>query len=450
MIKKSHLIRLLLVIAVAVVVGFVSFGLTTTEGNRARKPIVLNGNSSWCWFQDARVILDGDRLVFAGVTKEGRNTVTSFNLKTAEGLTTMINEEPFKPDDHNVGALLLRPDKRYLTVYAQHGIEPRMRYRISQRPHDITQWGPERIAETGGKTTYSNLFRLESNDTVYNFHRGIGSDPNYMVSGDDGETWHYGGRLFAFKGRPYVRYASDGKRRVHFITTEDHPRHYNNSIYHGYIEDGNMFSSNGEPVGRLSRNESTRFTPRDFTCVFDSDSTTRADVAWTHDIKLDDHGYPYIGFSVTKDPIKLGETVNTQEGGFDHRYHYARFDGKVWREHEIAYAGSRLYAGENEYTGLMALHPGDPNVVYISTDVDPVTGKALKTGAGRHYEIFKGTTKDGGANWAWTAVTKNSTEDNIRPIVVASNDYEVILWLRGRYTTYKDYDLKVLGLIERK
>lgn len=442
-------IKLVFVVAVVVAMGSIFLACSSDEDTPAQKPVVLNKNSGWCWFQDERAILDGNSLIFAGVTKEGRNTVTSYDLKTGKGLTTLINEEPFKPDDHNVGVLLLRRDQRYLTVYAQHGIEPRMRYRISERPHDITEWGPERAVETGGKTTYSNVFRLES-DTIYNFHRGIGSDPNYMVSGDEGETWHYGGRLFAFRGRPYVRYTSDGKKRIHFITTEEHPRHYNNSIYHGYVEDGKVFSSNGEPAGSISRNENTGLSPQDFTCVFNSDSSTRADVAWTHDIELDDQGHPYIAFSVTKDPIKLGETKNTQEGGLDHRYHYARFDGNAWHEYEIAYAGSRLYAGENEYTGLVALHPDDPDVVYISSDVDPETGKALKTGTDRHYEIFKGTTKDKGANWEWTPVTKNSTTDNIRPIVVANEDYEVILWLQGRYTTYKDFDLKALGLITRK
>lgn len=414
---------------------------------RKLQPLILNDNSGWCWFQDERAILDGDHLLFTGVTREGRNTVTRYNMKTGEGATEVVNVHLFKTDDHNAGVLLIRPDKRYLTVYAQHGDEPRMRYRISARPGDISTWGPEETAETFGNTTYSNVFHLSSNDTVYNFHRGIGSDPNYMVSGDNGDTWHYGGRLFAFRGRPYVRYASDNVSRIHFITTEEHPRHYNNSIYHGYIEDGKVYSSDGGALGRLSKNKDTALTPRVFTCVFNSDSTTRVDVAWTQDIELDENGHPYIAFSVTKDPIKLGETKNTQQGGFDHRYHYARWDGREWHEYEIAYAGSRLYAGENEYTGLIALHPMNPDVVYISANVDPDTGESLASG---HYEIFKGMTRDGGANWRWSAITKDSKADNLRPIVVANNDYEVVLWLKGRYSSYRNYDLSVLALIEDK
>ena len=419
-----------------------------TDNKDVNPPIVLlNDNTSWCWFQDERAIIDGDQLLFTGVTSQGANIVSSYNMKTGEKQTVVMNDTTFKPDDHNVGALLVRPDGRYLTVYAGHGTEPNMRYRISTKPHDISQWEPEQTADTRGNTTYSNVYRLSETGLTYNFHRGIGQNPNYMVSQDDGTTWSYGGQLFAFRGRPYVKYTSNGTDRIHFITTEEHPRYYNNSIYHGFIEDGDVYASTGEKVGQLSQNEHTPLKPYDFTTIYDGDSTTRTNVAWTSDIELDEQGYPYVAFSVTKDPISLGETTHTQEGGSDHRYHYARWDGQRWRQYEIAYAGTRLYAGENEYTGLISLHPTHPDVVYISADVHPATGQPLTTSGEPHYEIFKGTTRDRGAHWTWTAITRNSQEDNIRPMVVAGENHEAVLWLKGRYTTFRDYDLRAYGII---
>ncbi len=268
-----------------------------------------------------------------------------------------------------------------------------------------------------------------------------------MVSHDNGTTWRYGGQLMAFPGRPYVKYTTNTKDRIHFITTEEHPRYYNNSIYHGYIEGGRVYRSDGKQAGTLSESEETSLKPDDFTTVYDGDSTTRANVAWTSDIELDEEGYPYVAFSVTKDPIQLGETENTEAGGNDHRYHYARWDGERWHQYEIAYAGTRLYPGENEYTGLISLHPSDPGVVYIATDVHPATGQPLREKGSPHYEIFKGTTTDRGTRWNWTAVTQNSQEDNIRPMVVADQNHEVVVWLKGRYTTFRDYDLRAYGII---
>jgi hypothetical protein len=34
----------------------------------------------------------------------------------------------------------------------------------------------------------------------------------------------------------------------------------------------------------------------------------------------------------------------------------------------------------------------------------------------RHYEIFKGTTANGGASWSWMSITADSSQDNLRPI----------------------------------
>jgi hypothetical protein len=49
----------------------------------------------------------------------------------------------------------------------------------------------------------------------------------------------------------------------------------------------------------------------------------------------------------------------------------------------------------------------------------------------------------------WTALTPNSTRDNIRPAVPLWKDRRVaLLWLRGKMTTYTNYDFEVVGTIE--
>lgn len=420
-----------------------------TQGTENPVPgaILLNEDGSWCWFQDERAIIDGDQLLFTGVTSSGENTVTSYHFPSGQRQTVVVNDETFEANDHNVGALLVRPDGRYLTVYAGHNVESRMRYRITTSPGDISEWGIEHTADTGDRNTYSNVYRLAQTGLTYNFHRGNGYNPNYMISGDDGETWRYGGRLISYPGRPYVRYTSNDFNRIHFITTEGHPRDYDNSIYHGYLEYDYLFSSDGTPVGRLSKDDQSDIIPQHFTRVFAGNAKN---IAWTSDIELDQYGHPYIAFSVTRDPISRGEREHTEEGGFDHRYHYARWDGDQWHENEIAYAGTRLYPGENEYTGNIALHPDNPDVVYISTDVHPETGEPLLTDGEQRYEIFRGDTGDGGKTWKWSAVTENSGQDNIRPIVVADTNREVVMWLHGRYTTFRDYRMKVYGLINER
>src|SRR5438067_2522923 len=82
-----------------------------------------------------------------------------------------------------------------------------------------------------------------------------------------------------------------------------------------------------------------------------------------------------------------GRGLPRGKGGLDLRYHYARLAATGWHHEEIAYAGERLYPDEDDYSGLGALDPNNPDVLYISTNADPVTGKPLISAADnkRHY-----------------------------------------------------------------
>jgi hypothetical protein len=97
--------------------------------------------------------------------------------------------------------------------------------------------------------------------------------------------------------------------------------------------------------------------------------------------------------------------------------------------------------------GLGALVPDDPTTLYLSTSYDP-TDTTLNLGK---REIFKGVTTDNGLTWKWTAITKNSTRDNMRPIVPAWNKNNIaLLWCRGSYTSAQIFDAAVVGLIINK
>jgi len=78
--------------------------------------------------------------------------------------------------------------------------------------------------------------------------------------------------------------------------------------------------------------------------------------------------------------------------------------------------------------------------VFISTDAHPVTGQPLISVADkrRHYEIFQGVSRDGGANWEWRPITANSATDNLRPIVPKWNDERTALvWMWGTYESFR-------------
>ena len=429
------------------------------------KLIELNDNGAWSWFMDERVIVDRGQLIVSSVRANGRFAdrekpgwgnveLAILDLESVRKRVVVLHEH-FEQDDHNNPGLLVLPDGRYLAAYSKHNQEPRMFYRVSKEPGNPFDWGP--IIEfvtpgnkgnwTGDNFTYANPIRLAAeNGRIYLLHRGVSQDPNYLYSDDNAQSWHYGGRLFIGRNgySPYTKYASNGRDTIHFVGTEDHPRNYDNSLYHGFIRGGNVHLSDGKVLAPLATSSNTTIHAWDLTRVYQGGPSN---VAWMADIHLDDKERPVILFTIQVD----GAGLPKGKGGMDHRFCYARWDGSRWQVQEIAHAGRRLYPGEDDYTGLGAIDPQNTSVVYISTDADPVQGTPLISRGDneRHREIFRGVTSNGGKTWQWTPVTAHSTTDNLRPLVPIWRDPRTALvWMRGTYASNRgQWETKVVAVL---
>jgi hypothetical protein len=359
--------------------------------------------------------------------------------------------DDLQDDDHDSAALLILTDGRYLASYSKHASDNRLRYRVSTQPGDIAEWQPERVFSTAAGTTYSNLFYLSKTNTIFNFHRdgGRGFDPNYVLwHPGNAKGFSYGGRLLTGPegnsgrhDRPYLRYASNGVDRIHFIATDHHPRDLlANSIYHGYIDAESdrygVYRSDGTRLGDLSTATTSPYKASDFTTLLSGNTVSpinglRMTRGWTIDIELDAAGHPYAAFK-----------ARVNDSDLDHRFFYGRYTPDGWNIHELAKAGSCLYTPENDYTGLAALDPNDPNHLFISTKIDPRNQNPLP-----RYEIFEGTTSDNGSSWTWVPITDESSVDNLRPVVPrGTRRSTVLLWMRGEYKSYTDYNTRIVGL----
>jgi hypothetical protein len=351
-----------------VVVGTLLAGCEPSSGPGRTEPathrprtVVLNDDGGWCWFQDERAIIVAERLVFGSVAagrsdpgRLGAVEVTGVRLDTGETTRIRLDEAPLPPedgyDDHEAPAFIVRGDGRLLVVYAAHGTESRFRYRISERPADPAAWGEEHsfAPSPSSRVTYSNLHRLAVEDgRIYDFYRGLDDlfKPSVAWSDDEGETWTSGGVLLdvpsTFPHRPYVKYVSDGRETVHLLYTEGHPRDLDNSVFHVALRGGVLHRSDGAPIRPLAVGLRS---PEEGTRVFPGDAD---DVAWVVDAELDAAGRPFVAYSVQKG--SAGRPPG--EGGEDHRYRRARWIGSGWEDEEIAFAGTRLYPGEDDYTG---------------------------------------------------------------------------------------------------
>lgn len=446
--------------SLAIAGGLLAFFALRT-GSKPLEPFLIKKNGGWCWFQDERVVVDDGKLLVgtvAGTTRDGTDAgdveVTTFDLSTKASSTVKLHEK-LQSDDHASPSILELADGRYLTAYTMHGGDRLMRWRVSERPGDASTWSPEATLDVGGAVTYSNLALDPSGSgRILNFFRG-GANAAQIATSADGSTFQLAGRVFSWsrtastfdkdkstrpsESKPYVRYAARGDT-VHLITTEDHPRAYDNSVYHGYIRGNALYDS----FGALLDDDLGRGPPPELTKLTRVYEGNRDNVAWTLDVDVDAEGRPFVAFVVQKDG--QGRSSKSDLGGNDHRYHLARFDGTAWREAEVAYAGHMLYRHEVNYTGLVALVPGNPDVVFMSSDVDPKTGESLSSP--RRWQLFRGQTADRGATWSWRKLTKDDEVDNIRPLVPAWSAGTIVLWLRGKYDSMNAYDLDVFGALD--
>ena len=444
--------------AFALVLGFLASSLHA-------KILVLNDDGGWNWLQDERVIVAGGKLVVASVamgtrdpSRKGDVEVASYDLRTGEIRKATLHHAATPElkkgwsDDHSCPALVMRPDGRVLAMYTETGQNEKLHYRISTSSRDFAAWEEEQVfsVTAGSRLTFVNLHYVPQENggkgRLLSFFRGIESKnmPSWAFSDDLGRSWSAGNVFITAPSTnvPYVKYAGNGRDTVHLAFTDGHRWSYHNSVFHLFYRNGQLYRSDGRLIrsireGLKSADEATR--------IYQANAES---VVMSSDLCLDAKGHPCIGYSVQKDSARL----NPMPIGLDHRYRYARWTGTAWVDYEIAHAGREVHpvGRGDDCTGLIALDPQDPSVVYISTDADPVRGTPLISAADnkRHWEIFRGKTSDGGASWNWTPVTGDSDRDNIRPVVPAGLvGKTAVIWLRGTMRHPKDYDLEVVGLV---
>lgn len=411
---------------------------------------VFMREGGWCWFQDPRAIVHDDVLLVGSVrgNGDGEALVGVYDLDKKKSLGSVTMHPQFDRDDHNSPVFHVRPDNSVLAVYARHNRDSFHHSRVSD-PKDFTKWSEEskfkRSSPHGrDRVTYMNLFELSAENQLYLFYRGIEFNPTYVTSRDHGKSWsepvHFIKNDIAGRHRPYARYASNGKDTIHVSVTNGHPRNYGNSIYYAAFRDGAFYRADGKKIRDLEQGGALSVDAAEM--VYEGSMTTKKPkgfesvpgAAWTSDMAVDAAGHPHIAYS-----LYLSND--------DHRYRLASWNGKEWIDREIAYAGKCLYPRESSYTGLVSLDPEDPSVVVISTDVAPSTGEDR---GGKH-EIYRATIgpDDDIKSIQWKAVTKDSPVRNIRPMIVRDGTRRVVLWNRGDFRTYRDYQLDTIGFVEK-
>ncbi|HEY7376847.1 MAG TPA: hypothetical protein VIF57_32110, partial [Polyangia bacterium] len=445
-----------------------------TAANSTFAPLItFNDNGGWCWYQDERAVVDTakNKLIIAteasGGSRNGQTEAVVYDLATNMGkrFTLTSDLSTNNVDDHNSPALLIRPDGQYLAMWSSHRIDCLSRTSIfngtswsAEKTIDWTPWGcPWGPSGTTNLVTYSNPWYIGT--TIYSMERSVGTDPAVLSSTDNGANFTYYGRLMSTMQKGYVagyfKYWGNNTDRIDFVGTEAHPRDFDTSLYHGYISGGKVYNSTGTVKDpSLMDASSTTTNSVDinmYTPVFKTGSTVNGMQIcrmWDHDIvRYGDGTIAVLGQGRVGAPTS--STCTSTPSDPDKRMFYFRYDGTSWKATYLVKAGAKLYASEEDYTGLGALDPDDPHTIYISTPYDPRDDTTMTSG-GKH-EIWRGTTCDNGATFTWTQLTARSTMDNLRPIVPKWDaSHTALLWMRGTYSSAQTFATQIVGVVGAK
>jgi hypothetical protein len=421
--------------------------------------IQFNDNGGWSWFQDERALVDtkGGKFIIGSVASGGSRDsdqeVVIYDI--ASGLKQRYTlETDLNVDDHDAPAFILRPDGGYAALWATHRDTCYSYYSTfdgsawaTYEKYDWTANGCPWDAEQPNPTqmvTYANPWYLSAEDKVYAGVRSVSTSPALLVSSDAGSSWNFYGRLTAMTSvgftAGYYKYWGNGTDRIDFVGTEGHPRDIDNNLWHGYYKGGKLYDSNDQVVDDAAGDTSAKDIG-EFTRVFATGTALNGTPLyrlWNHDIVR----YADGTIAITGQGRANFEDSTPSGSDPDKRIIYARWNGHAWASTYLVKAGPKLFPDEEDYTGLSAVHPDNPHVIFVSTTFDP---RDDTTTLAKH-EIFMGVTCDGGATWKWAPITQNSTVDNLRPIVPRWDEsHTLLLWLRGTYSSAQSYNFEVVG-----
>ncbi|MBN1128538.1 MAG: BNR-4 repeat-containing protein [Chitinispirillaceae bacterium] len=397
-------------------------------GNPGERFTWATSDGAWCWYQDPRAIYykgNQEKTYMGFIDRSG--TVKAWSYDHITGTTAQSTlHTALQVDDHDVPSLYVRLDGRITGYYSRHTSDRFLFYRTTTSPEDISGWGREDTLRLPANVTYTHAFRLsEENNRVYLFTRCVDWHPTMLRSTNDGATWSAPVMVVGGGGaRPYTKFVSDEKSRIHFAFTDGHPRDEpTNSIYYACYERGRFYKANGTLIKDTTQ---LPIEPSQAEKVYNGASSTGK--SWIWDIAIDPKGYPVMVFAVFPD-------------NQNHHYYYARWTGSRWFIKDMVNAGAwfpQTPAGTTErepnYSPGVSLDHADPSIVYLSR---------FKNG---QCEIERWTTLDSGATWNTLVITAGSAKRNVRPIAPWIRPFgarqpakKLLFWMYGDYIHYTNY-----------
>ena len=345
--------------------------------DRSKEIQIKRANTDW-WIHEKAVVGENGKTYIAYCTDMGEIHIKELDAKCSKAPSRdfcLCRLNCNYADEHNAPSLLILSSGRLMVAYTGHGETHSVKYRVSERPYDISSFGEEKTLPYRNHVTYAQLSENTAKKEIWLFTRVNGTTWEFRTSSDEGERFgepsvflvSRAGGLFYFDVRRLLVPTEHGVTEQWFFALYGHPLlSADHTIRSGYFDaDGFLHKMNGEKT-------SINLYHGDRICLADLDTVYTAPEGTT--VRL-------LAVSPTL-PYRIGLAPFTPDMPESAYYLSATFKNGVWcLSAPIAEAGEFLsapgvYDGSQTYLGGMAyyygvgeagLHPKHPNR-YINTN----------------------------------------------------------------------------------
>ncbi len=441
--------------------------------NTSKLRRIKRANTDW-WINSKSVVGDNGLTYIAYYTDIGEIHVKELDAKCQQNGSRDVRLCDLNctyADEHNSPSICVLKSGRIIVGYTGHNVK-HLKYRVTEKPYDLSSFSEERYLPFEGPVTYVQLYENVKKGELWLFSRVNGHTWTFRYSKDEGDTWSRP-RVFLNTdpdpGEQFIRYVDNESahitaqnrfntliyidiRKQHIVTEDGEDEQFFFALYgHPYKStvhsircgifnsDGKLVRCDGTPGGLDLYGEGAPLDIPALDMVYEAPEHTSSrllDVSSTLPLRV-----AFAGFTV--EDIKNPDPEKPTYYGATYR------NGKWFISEPICRAGEFLAKemddGSQTYLGGMAYYYGvgalkgdfgasDPSMV----DTDRLY-IARFDGEARVLESY--VTRDFGAHYVYEqTIRRIPAEDGIkiwRPTVpVHAQDNLPVYWHEGTYTAH--------------
>ena len=157
---------------------------------RTKELRIKRANTDW-WINSKAIVADNGKTYIGYYTDMGEIHIKELDAKCSKTPSRdfrLCTLNCTYADEHNSPSVCVLRSGRIIVGYTGHKVR-HVKYRFTEKPYDISSFGPERYLPYDGAATYVQIYENTVRNEVWMFSRVDGYKWVFRYSKDEGETW---------------------------------------------------------------------------------------------------------------------------------------------------------------------------------------------------------------------------------------------------------------------